>query len=71
MKIFGFQWPIVLWRSYDHLVTENNSLKRHLVETQKELARHRLLLGRLASADQATEEAFARARKAAREGAKE
>lgn len=64
MKLFGYQWPLVLWSTYDRAVTESNSLKRHLVETQKELAKHRLLLGRLADADEATEKAFARARDA-------
>jgi hypothetical protein len=68
MKLFGYRWPLVLWSTYDHLVTENNSLKRHLVETQKELLKHRLLLGRLADADKETEEAFARAKEASRAG---
>lgn len=66
MKLFGYQWPLVLWSTHDRVVTENHSLKRHLLETQKELARHRLLLGRLADADKATEEAFARARASVR-----
>lgn len=66
MKILGYQWPLVLWSTYDHVVTENGSLKRHLVETQKELAKHRLLLGRLADADEQTTKAFERARESAR-----
>lgn len=66
MKLLGYQWPLVLWTTHDRVVTENGSLKRHLVETQRELAKHRLLLGRLASADEETEKAFARAREAAK-----
>ena len=66
MKLFGWQWPLVWWTTYDRLVSENNSLKRHLLETQRELARHRLLLGRLASADEETEKAFERARESIR-----
>lgn len=66
MKLFGRQFPLVLWSTYDRVVTENGSLRRHLVETQKELAKHRLLLARLADADEATEKAFARAREAAK-----
>lgn len=69
MKILSYQWPLVLWATHDRVVTENHSLKRHLLETQRELAKHRLLLGRLGDADQATEQAFARARDAAK-GAK-
>ncbi len=66
MKLFGRQWPLVWWSTYDHVVTENHSLKRHLVETQKELAKHRLLLARLSAADEETENAFERVRQGIR-----
>ena len=61
MKLFGRQWPLVLWSTYDRVVTENGSLKRHLLETQKELLKHRRLLADLRNADHETEQAVARA----------
>ena len=66
MKIFGRQWPLVWWTTYDRAITENHSLKRHLVETQRELAKHKLLLARLAAADEETERVFEQARGSAR-----
>ena len=70
MKIFGHQWSLVWWKTYDHVVTENGSLRRHLLETQRELAKHKLLLARLGNADEETTKAFERARESAR-GSKE
>ncbi len=57
-----WQWPLVLRSTHERLQTENWSLKQHLVETQRELMKHRRLLADLANADKATEDAFARAR---------
>lgn len=68
MKLLGYRWPLVLWSRYDRLLSENNYLKQHLRETQLELHKHKLLLGRLASEDEATTQAFERARQAVRDG---
>lgn len=68
MRIFGYQWPLVLWRTHDRVVTENHDLRNVLVNTQKELRKYKLLVANLRSADQATEQAFARARDAVKQG---
>lgn len=60
--MISWRWPLVRRSTYERLQTENWSLKQHLVETQRELMKHRRLLIDLGNADEATEKAFARAR---------